>query len=111
MLSDNISMKSTERFSTRVEAYREHRPRYPKAIVELLRRECRLTPEWVVADVAAGTGLLAEIFLDNGNRVIAVEPNGPMRAACEELRGHPHSPYAAAPAPRHPPQCRTRVGL
>jgi SAM-dependent methyltransferase len=80
-------MKSTERFSTRVEAYREFRPRYPKEVVELLRRECGLTPEWVVADVAAGTGLLAEIFLDNGNRVIAVEPNAPMRAACEELRG------------------------
>ena len=79
-------MKSTERFSTRVEAYREHRPRYPKEVVELLRRECGLSPEWMVADVAAGTGLLAEIFLENGNRVIAVEPNAPMRAACEELR-------------------------
>jgi len=78
-------MKSTERFSTRVEAYREFRPRYPKEVVELLRRECGLTAQWVVADVAAGTGLLAEIFLENGNRVIAVEPNGPMRAACEEL--------------------------
>lgn len=80
-------MKSTERFSTRVEAYREFRPRYPVEIVDVLRRECGLTPEWVVADVAAGTGLLAEIFLDNGNRVIAVEPNGPMREACAELRG------------------------
>jgi len=80
-------VKSTERFSTRVEAYREFRPRYPREVVELLRRECGLTPEWVVADVAAGTGLLSEIFLDNGNRVIAVEPNGPMREACAELRG------------------------
>lgn len=86
LLSDTVGMKSTERFSTRVEAYRAHRPRYPKAVVELLRRECGLTAEWVVADVAAGTGLLAEIFLDNGNRVIAVEPNGPMRAACAELQ-------------------------
>jgi ubiquinone/menaquinone biosynthesis C-methylase UbiE len=80
-------LKSTERFSTRVEAYREFRPRYPREIVELLGRKCGLTPEWVIADVAAGTGLLAEIFLDNGNRVIAVEPNGPMREACVELRG------------------------
>ena len=81
-----MHLKSTERFSTRVEAYREFRPRYPREVVELLRRECGLTPEWVIADVAAGTGLLTEIFLENGNRVIAVEPNGPMRAACEELR-------------------------
>lgn len=84
-MSDNVGMKSTERFSTRVEAYREHRPRYPREIVDLLRREYGLTPEWVIADVAAGTGLLAEIFLENGNQVIAVEPNAPMRAACAEL--------------------------
>jgi SAM-dependent methyltransferase len=80
-------MKPTERFSTRVEAYREHRPRYPREIVDVLRRECGLAADWVIADVAAGTGLLAEIFLANGNPVIAVEPNAPMRAVCEELRG------------------------
>src|SRR6202012_1917403 len=79
-------MKPTERFSTRVEAYREHRPRYPREIVDVLRRECGLTPQMVIADVAAGTGLLAEIFLENGNPVIAVEPNGAMRAACEALQ-------------------------
>jgi SAM-dependent methyltransferase len=80
-------MKSTERFSTRVEAYREYRPRYPRETVDVLRRECGLPADWMIADVAAGTGLLAEIFLANGNPVIAVEPNAPMRKACEELRG------------------------
>lgn len=80
-------MKSTERFSTRVEAYREHRPRYPREIVDVLRRECGLTAGDCIADVAADTGLLAEIFLKNGNPVIAVEPNAAMRAACEELQG------------------------
>lgn len=80
-------MKPTERFSTRVEAYREHRPRYPREVLDVLRRECGLAADWVIADVAAGTGLLAEIFLANGNPVIAVEPNAPMRAVCEELRG------------------------
>lgn len=79
-------MRPTERFSTRVEAYREHRPRYPRAILDVLRRECGLTSQTVVADVAAGTGLLSEVFLGNGNAVIAVEPNAPMRAVCEELR-------------------------
>jgi SAM-dependent methyltransferase len=79
-------LKPTERFSTRVEAYREHRPRYPREIVDVLRRECGLTPQMVIADVAAGTGLLAEIFLDNGNPVIAVEPNAAMREACEALQ-------------------------
>jgi SAM-dependent methyltransferase len=79
-------MKPTERFSTRVEAYRDHRPRYPREIVDVLRRECGLAPDWVIADVAAGTGLLAEIFLENGNPVIAIEPNAAMRSACEQLR-------------------------
>lgn len=79
-------MKSTERFSTRVDAYRQYRPRYPQEILDVLRRDCALTPQTVIADVAAGTGLLAEIFLANGNPVIAVEPNGPMRAVCDELR-------------------------
>jgi len=80
-------MKPTERFSTRVDAYREHRPRYPREILNVLRRDCGLTPQTVIADVAAGTGLLAEIFLKNGNPVTAVEPNVPMREACEDLRG------------------------
>jgi SAM-dependent methyltransferase len=79
-------MKPTERFSTRVEAYREHRPRYPREILDVLRRDCALTSQTVIADVAAGTGLLAEVFLENGNRVVAVEPNAAMRAVCEELR-------------------------
>lgn len=82
----SFDMKPTERFSTRVEAYREHRPRYPREIVNVLRRECGLTAELTIADVAAGTGLLAEIFLENGNTVIAVEPNAAMREACKELR-------------------------
>jgi SAM-dependent methyltransferase len=79
-------VRPTERFSTRVEAYREHRPRYPREILDVLARDCGLTSQTVIADVAAGTGLLAEIFLENGNRVVAVEPNAPMRAVCEELR-------------------------
>lgn len=87
MTAERNHMKPTERFSTRVEAYREHRPRYPREIVDVLRRECGLTPKMVIADVAAGTGLLAEIFLKNGNPVIAVEPNEAMREACEELHG------------------------
>lgn len=79
-------MKPTERFSTRVEAYREHRPRYPREIVDVLGRECGLASDWVIADVAAGTGLLAVIFLVNGNPVIAVEPNAAMRRVCDELQ-------------------------
>ena len=34
----------TQRFSTRVENYIKYRPAYPKAILDLLRRECKLNP-------------------------------------------------------------------
>ena len=30
----------------------------------------------------AGTGMVAELFLENGNAAIAAEPNAEMRAAC-----------------------------
>jgi len=81
----------TQRFSNRVESYRLHRPAYPSAIVDLLARECGLTGTSLIADVAAGTGLLTEIFLARGYRVIAVEPNRPMREACATLNSqYPH---------------------
>lgn len=78
-------MQVTERFTGRVESYRLHRPRYPEAIVDLLANECNLTAEKRIADVAAGTGLLAEIFLRRNYSVVAIEPNDEMRAACGQL--------------------------
>jgi SAM-dependent methyltransferase len=75
------------RFSGRVESYRQFRPRYPDAVAALLETECGLTPDSTIADIAAGTGLLAELFLARGFKVVAVEPNQEMRAACETLAG------------------------
>jgi SAM-dependent methyltransferase len=72
-----------QRFSSRVEKYARYRPGYPKAVLELLETECGLSEGSVVADVASGTGLLAELFLENGNRVFGVEPNDEMRRAGE----------------------------
>jgi SAM-dependent methyltransferase len=78
-------MKPTERFTSRVDSYRRHRPNYPQEIVTLLESECRLRRSSAVADIAAGTGLLTEIFLDLGYTVTAIEPNEAMREACREL--------------------------
>lgn len=75
----------TERFTGRVESYRQARPGYPAEVVDLLRRACGLSPDSVIADIAAGTGRLTEIFLAAGYPVIAVEPNAEMRAACARL--------------------------
>ena len=76
----------TERFTGRVDAYRRYRPTYPPAVVDLLQRECGLCAESQIADVAAGTGLLTEVFLRAGFSVTAVEPNAEMRAACASLQ-------------------------
>jgi SAM-dependent methyltransferase len=76
---------STQRFTGRVEDYTRHRPDYPHELLDLLRRECGLSEDTVVADVGSGTGILARLFLNNGNRVIAVEPNEEMRRAGEML--------------------------
>ncbi|HSE25983.1 MAG TPA: class I SAM-dependent methyltransferase [Pyrinomonadaceae bacterium] len=78
-------IKPVDRFSNRVENYVKYRPGYPYAIISLLQTECGLTPKSIVADIGSGTGKLSELFLDNGNRVLAVEPNEAMRVAGEKL--------------------------
>jgi SAM-dependent methyltransferase len=75
----------TQRFSGRAENYARYRPGYPRAMLGLLEAECGLTPAYVVADVGSGTGLLARLFLENGNRVLGIEPNDEMRAAGERF--------------------------
>jgi len=74
-----------QRFSSRVADYVRYRPGYPAALIELLCEKCGLRRERVVADVGSGTGLLSKVFLDNGNRVIGVEPNDEMRVAGDEF--------------------------
>jgi SAM-dependent methyltransferase len=76
---------TTQRFTTRVEQYVRFRPGYPHEVLELLKAECGLTSDSVIADIGSGTGILSELLLQNGNTVFGVEPNGPMRAAGEEL--------------------------
>lgn len=78
-------MDATKRFSDRVENYIRYRPHYPRAVLESLETECGLTRSSVVADVGSGTGILTEMFLENGNTVFAIEPNLEMREAGERL--------------------------
>ncbi|HMA35176.1 MAG TPA: class I SAM-dependent methyltransferase [Chloroflexia bacterium] len=84
----------TQRFSTRVDNYVKYRPGYPPALLALLERECGLTPLAVIADIGAGTGLLAALFLAYGSRVLGVEPNRAMREAGARLLA-PHPGYTA----------------
>jgi len=74
-----MSKSPTARFSDRVENYVRYRPGYPVEVLDLLRAECGLRPNHLVADVASGTGLFTRLLLENGNSVYAVEPNAEMR--------------------------------
>ena len=83
----NKERDSVDRFNSRVEDYAKYRPNYPPAVIELLRVDCGLTSESVIADIGSGTGISSELFLKNGNRVFAVEPNPEMRSTAESLLG------------------------
>ena len=86
-----LNQDSTHRFSSRVKNYVRYRPGYPREIIGLLKKECGLQPEHVIADIACGTGIFTKLLLENGNRVIGVEPNAEMRKAGEEyLKDYPN---------------------
>jgi SAM-dependent methyltransferase len=76
-------LRSKDRFGDRVEDYVRYRPDYPTALLDWLHDKHGVNADWPVADIGAGTGISAKLFLDAGHRVIAVEPNAPMRAAAE----------------------------
>jgi SAM-dependent methyltransferase len=76
---------ATQRFSSRVRDYARYRPGYPQEVIALLKTECGLTADAVVADIASGTGIFTRMLLESGNRVFAVEPNPEMRAAGEQF--------------------------
>ncbi len=78
-------MDPTQRFSARVENYVRYRPGYPARVLDLLRGRYGLTRNSEVADIGSGTGTVARMFLENGNRVFGVEPNAEMRRAGERL--------------------------
>jgi SAM-dependent methyltransferase len=79
------NVANTDRFTGRVAEYERYRLRYPAAVIDILKARCGLEREHLVADIGAGTGMLAELFLEHGNAVVAVEPNDEMRGACERL--------------------------
>lgn len=81
-----MNMQPTARFSARVPYYHTYRPRYPHSVIETLAGYS-LAAESIVADIGAGTGISAELFLDHGCTVYAVEPNAEMRAASEHFYG------------------------
>ena len=81
-------LQSTTRFSDRVHDYVKSRPKYPTEVIDFLKTEIKLSALQIVADIGCGTGILAELFLKNGNLVYGVEPNAEMRQAAGSLLSH-----------------------
>ena len=75
------ALHGTQRFSNRVVDYVRYRPDYPAAMLRWLQREFGVDASWLVADVGAGTGISAKMFLDAGIRV-----SGSDRADSDNLR-------------------------
>jgi ubiquinone/menaquinone biosynthesis C-methylase UbiE len=78
-------MKTSERFSNRVENYIKYRPNYPQEMLGLFRDEMKLEKSSVIADIGSGTGISTKFFLENGNTVYGIEPNEAMRKGAEEF--------------------------
>jgi SAM-dependent methyltransferase len=83
-----MSTNSSIRFSNRVNDYVKYRPGYPTKIIDHLQQQYHLTTDKLLADIGAGTGISTELFLKAGYRVIAIEPNQPMRDKAIELLGN-----------------------
>ncbi len=98
---------SKQRFSNRVTDYVSARPSYPKSLLDLLSAKIGFDSSWTVLDVGAGTGISSKLFLDNGNAVVAAEPNDAMRTAAEQwLANYPkyrsiNSPAESIPLEDH----------
>jgi SAM-dependent methyltransferase len=90
---------ATQRFSSRVDNYVRFRPGYPPEVLPLLKKECGLTTDSVIADIASGTGIFTRMLAENGNRVFGVEPNHEMRRAGEQfLKNYPRFTSVAGTA-------------
>src|SRR5262245_45997301 len=84
-------MDTVNRFSQKASDYGHARWDYAAAAIDVVFSECKLDGNSVVADIGAGTGMLARRFVGRVRELFAVEPNAEMRAfAAREARGSFH---------------------
>jgi ubiquinone/menaquinone biosynthesis C-methylase UbiE len=75
---------NTNKFTDKVDNYDKFRPNYPQEILLELKRY-NFSKNSIVADIGSGTGKLTQLFLENGNKTYAVEPNDNMRNKADIL--------------------------
>jgi len=72
-------------FGRAAREYELGRPEWPAELLDRVVAELELGPAAVVLDLGAGTGKLTRALVPRFARVIAVEPDGAMRAVLEEV--------------------------
>ena len=85
-------MSFADHFGVVASRYATYRPRYPQALVDVLRAETRGDTAW---DVGCGSGQLSGALADVFAKVIATDP-APAQLA--EAEPHPRIEYRCAPA-------------
>jgi SAM-dependent methyltransferase len=81
-------MDPTRRFASKAEKYARYRWDYNPRAIQLILDTTRISRTATVADIGAGTGMLARHFLGQAERVYAVEPNLEMRLWADQALGH-----------------------
>lgn len=79
MTTGSHSQNNVDRFSGFENDYDQHRPKAPKAVIDILTSYLGRKPD-AVADVGCGTGLSSFVWLGHAGRVIGFEPNDDMRS-------------------------------
>jgi len=88
-----------QRFTSRTADYVAGRPGYPEQVIDVLEERIGFDAAWTVADIGAGTGISAELFLNNKNPVFVVEPNDAMRQTAQrQLARHKRATFVAGEA-------------
>ena len=74
-----------DQFGNAAREYELGRPLWPPELIDRVVAELELSPDATVLDLGAGTGKLTRDLVPRFGRVIAVEPDGAMRAVLEEI--------------------------
>jgi ubiquinone/menaquinone biosynthesis C-methylase UbiE len=72
-------------YSNKAFDYARHRPDYAIDAIAALIRKVKLQPDWLIADIGAGTGNMAKHFVNLVKVVYAVEPEAQMRRQAERM--------------------------
>ena len=70
---------SLDLFSDRTLDYANYRPNYPAEALDTILAGLGESDKLIIADVGSGTGIASRQLADRGVKVIAIEPNEPMR--------------------------------